>query len=574
MAREAELELDLVHMAGLIRAGRASPPLMEGWLDRTWREPASFRRALYRAGATQRSDAIKSRPELALDLYADCITIHLGRGRTALVLTDARGVPQEFSYELLHARSAALASTWLRAGVASGERIALLSGVDLDYCVALLAALRLGLCITVIPPLGATYAHNRLALAELDHVATSERWLHMLPHGVSRLPLTAAASADATSSASHAYQPSECALRLFTPFGSTTAITELTARSVHEALLRDSLLVLALEPSDRVAAPGWDELQLQPLALLTTWLAGACWVELTRSQLAAQPDLLQQCGVSVLGVDARLRELLRTLGASSYRGLHSWFRGLSDRFDHEGWRTFAELLAERELQQFLLLYNAASGGAQLFSARALRDHAGRVWPAPGRSFVVSQVGAELLPALDATGVYTPLRGDAADASLARMLIAKLDTGWTCAGTLDVGPGARALPAQELAACARRHPEVGAASLLVVPGRWPNDAHVKLLVFVRDTDIAHGTLQRELNELLSREVGERYLPEQIEIFALHPRYDGAEVSASWCASQYMSGMLHQKARVPLFATLSRLAFVFTSPAQTNARSVGP
>jgi hypothetical protein len=297
-------------------------------------------------------------------------------------------------------------------------------------------------------------------------------------------------------------------------------------------------------------------LQLQPLMLLTTWLAGATWVECSANDWVAKPH-----GVTVLGVDTQLRELIREHGADTCRGVKSWFRSLSDRFDHDQWRTFSELLAEREVPSFSLLYNAASSGAQLFSPRSLRDLLGRVWPAPGREFIISQVGADLLPALDATGVYTPLRDEEADTSLMRLVLAKLDHGWTSGGSIDIGPEARSLPANEIAACAQRDPRVGAASLLVLPGRWPNEAHVLLLVFVAEPEAVSGELASDLRALIAQELGEQHVPERIEISPLHPRRDDAGIRGDWCSSQYQSGMLGRKARVPMFLTLSRLAWIF-------------
>lgn len=565
-AAEVEPELDLGYVAELIRSARATPELMERWLHETWREPAAFRRALYRAAASRRSAPIKSRPELGLDLYTDCISSQLGAARTALI-TVSEGKPSEVTYEALHARSSALASTWTRAGVKMGDSLALLAPVGVDYCVALLTALRLGLVVTTVPPLGATYARDRLTVVAADHVAAAERCRHMLPADAPPpLPL-AAVGGDATFAGSHAYAPAAPALRLFSPFGAPDAPpAELTALTVHEALLRDGLFVLALEPGERVAAPAWDVLQLQPLALLTTWLAGACWVECSASELRAHPGLLQACGVSLLGVDTQARELLRERGVESCRGVRSWFRGLNDRFDHEKWRSFGDLLAAREISHFQLLYNAASGGAHLFGLRERDNPVGRVWPAPGRSHVISQVGASLLPALDATGVYTPLLGEDADPTLVRMVIAKLDQGWSLGGSIDQGPQAHTMPCDEIARCARRHPLVAAASVHVLPGRWPNDAHVLMLVFVSDHDAISGTLAGEVRQLIARELGERHVPERVEIFALHPRHrahDGDELDAAWCASQYLSGMLGRKARTPMFLTLSRLSWIFAT-----------
>ena len=561
-APDVEVEPELGHVAQLIRTTRATPELLERWLHATWRDPVRFRRALYLTAASRESGAIKSRPELGVDLYTDCISSHLGHGRAALVVVqDGRRV--EITYEALHARCSALASAWIRAGVKVGDTLALLLPVGVEYCVALMTGLRLGLVLTPVPPLGATYARQRVLLAATDHVVTQERWHHMLPPDLPPPLAAVARSGDATYATSHAYAPGDVALRLLSAFGPQDALAELAALPLHEGLLRDGLLVLALEPSQRLAAPGRDVLQMQPLALLCTWLAGATWVECSLADVAAQPGLLSACGVDVLGVEPHLRELIREQGAESCRGVRSWYRSLSDRFDHDKWRTFSEMLAEREIPSFSLLYNAASGGAHLFSPRSLRDHVGRIWPAPGRSFIVSQVGASNLPALNATGVYTPLRDEEADASLVRMVIAKLDHGWSLGGSIDQGPDARSLPLAEIAACARRHPSVGEASVLVLPGRWPNEAHVLLLAFVPDPELLEGPLASEVLQLIARELGERHVPERVELFALHPRCDEQGARSDWCSSQYLSGLLGRKARMPLFLTLSRLSWIFAS-----------
>ena len=74
------------------------------------------------------------------------------------------------------------------------------------------------------------------------------------------------------------------------------------------------------------------------------------------------------------------------------------------------------------------------------------------------------------------------------------------------------------------------------------------------------------LAGQVSQLIARELGERHLPERVEIFALHPRFEHGLLRADWCASQYLSGMLGRKARTPLFLTLSRLSWIFaTHPA---------
>ena len=560
-------DLDLPRAAQLMRTGRATPDFMERWLQASWDEPARFRRALYDAASSGRKEPIKSRPELGLDLYTDCISIHLGRARTALVVMQD-GRPVDISYEMLHARSSALASLWSKAGVEVGDSLAVVLPVGLEYAVALLTGLRLGLIVTPIAPLGASYVRARLALVEPDHIAAAERSLHMLPAGSGPCLPLAARGGDATWATSHAYAADAIALRLLSPFGPQPEglSAELSALTLHEALLRDSLFVFGLEPAERIAAPGFDPLQFQPLALLSALIAGATWVECSPADIAAQPQLLTQCGVHVLGVDARTRELIRELGADACRGVRAWFRSVNDAFDYEKWRSFAELLAASKIAGGSVLYNAASGGAHLFSPGVLADHAGRIWPAPGRTFLIAQPGAGLMPALDATGVYTPLREEEADPSLVRMVIAKLNWGWTVGGSIDLGPAGWSLPLDEIAACAQLHPRVGAASVAVLPGRWPNAAHVVLLLFVPDSaglNATRGLLASEVKQLLARELGERHLPERVEIFALHPRHDGDALRADWCAGQYASGMLGRKARTPLFLTLSQLQWIFAT-----------
>jgi hypothetical protein len=565
----SESGLDLLQAAQLIRAGRAAPEMMERWLAATWRDPLRFRRALYVAGASSKTGAIKSRPELGLDLYTDCVAVHLGRSRTALIVMQD-GRPSEITFETLHARCSALASLWIKAGVKTGDSLAVLLPVGADYCVALLAGLRLGLMLTPVAPLGATYARARLALVAAKHVATVERWAYMLPADAPNPLPVAAHSGDTTLTASHTYAPDATVLRLLSPQGTgdQEAPAELDALMLHEALLRDSLLVFALQAGDRVAAPGWDAQQLQPLALLSVFLAGATWVECTPEEIAAQPELIVQTGINVLGVNARLREQLRAAGPETCKGVRAWFRSLSDVFDHDKWRSFSELLAQREIGAFCVLYNAASGGAHLFSPRTMRDHSGRIWPAPGRTFLIAQVGASLLPALDETGVYTPLRDDEADPSIVRMVLAKLDQGWTLGGSIDPGHEGRKVPVDEIAACAEQHPQVGAASVVVLPGRWPNAAHVLLLLFVREPADASGELPAEIKAIIQRELGQRHMPERVEVFALHPRFAGEALRPNWCASQYASGMLGRKSRTPMFLTLSRLAWIFASHRPTT------
>ncbi len=94
----------------------------------------------------------------------------------------------------------------------------------------------------------------------------------------------------------------------------------------------------------------------------------------------------------------------------------------------------------------------------------------------------------------------------------------------------------------------------------------NDARVVLLVFVDDARAPDGRIALpvgipEISARITREMGERFMPERIEILPLRPRFTKeGEVDHPWCRSQYLSGTLLRKARSETFILLSRLGYI--------------
>ena len=103
-------------------------------------------------------------------------------------------------------------------------------------------------------------------------------------------------------------------------------------------------------------------------------------------------------------------------------------------------------------------------------------------------------------------------------------------------------------------------------VVVAPGRTTNDADVILLAFI-DSEAASGGRRASdvsvsaLKDLIRRELGAVHVPHRVEIFPLHPRWKKGQVDAEWCRSQYLSGTLTTKRRMPVFLTLSRLSWIF-------------
>ncbi len=558
---DKRIDYRAVHDA--LRAGRSSEAWLDGWLSSTWNSPARWKAGLYASVAEQRGGAVKGRPSEGLDLYHDCILAHLGKRRVALVVRDDHDL-LHVPFETLHERSSALANAWIAAGVAPGECVAIVLPVGLDYAVALVTALRLGLVPAPLPPLGPTYVRSRLARLAADRVVSAGRHQRTLPPGTPLLTL-ALAQGDASLSASHSFADDEPALRLLSPFAALDAEpTALPAGALHEALLRDSLLVFTLEPGDRLAAPGLDPVQLQPLAMMTAWMAGAAWVELEPRELDADPKVLSKASVTTLGVSRAVREVILRLGPEVMPSSSAWFRSVNESFDHDRWAELSRVLAGRKIAGFSVLTNAASGGAHLFAPRSLDLPPTRVWPAPGRTFQLSQVGGDMLPALGATGVYTPLlEADERDPSLLDMVLARQGDGFTLGGTTAFGPDGATVPVREIAAAAEMHPAVRAAAVVVAPGRWMNDAHVILLLFVEPdpAGTAPAVPLAEITSLVRREMGDVHVPSRIETYAVRPRFVEGEVDLAWCRSQYLSGALTSKTRSPLFAASARLGWIF-------------
>ncbi|MGK3970150.1 AMP-binding protein [Sorangium sp. So ce118] len=566
--------LDLRAFVDTLRAGKADGAYLRGLLPATYEAPERFRRALY-AHAARRPGGLKSRPDEGYDVYHDCVVAHLGQRRRAFasfVSTGSAAGDQEISYDALHLRAGALAAAWRSAGVSPGQAIALVLPLSVEHVVALLAALRLGAVVSTLPPLGPTFVRNRLERLAPDHVVIPERHRHLAgQQKASLLPLAAPARAD-SAQPSHWYAPDEPAARLLPVFGDPAAEpVELTAAALHEALLRDGLVVLGLDEADTLAAPGFEPLQHAPHLVLAALAAGAAYAELAPGDLEADPRLLERAGVTVLGVTRGLRDVVLRRGAAAVpRSARAWFRSLTEVVEPERWDALSRALWARKLPGFGVAGAAAAGGVHLFTPPSPPSIVPRVWPAPGRAWLLAELAAGTLPALNAAGMYTPMSDGEPDlAGLPRLVLAREPDGFVLAGAIDVGRDAQAYPTTEVARVIEREPAVRHAAVVVAPGRTTNDAKIAAIAFVEDERGPDGRVRlpvgaRALAALIEREMGRSFLPDRIEIFPLRPRLSDGVADEAWCRAQYLGGALHDKARSELFVLLSRLGYILARP----------
>ncbi|MFZ5893384.1 MAG: AMP-binding protein [Myxococcota bacterium] len=550
---------DFVGALRALRAGEASDAWLSRWLPVAYADPEAFEQALYDWVALRRSGLKASRTG-PFDLYGDCVLAHLGAKKRATVVASTRGV-QQLSYEELHRRSGALYSAWRARGVEPGQVVLLGLPVGIDYAIALVTALRLGVVLCPAPAAGPAFLHQRLLDAKPDFAVLRERDQALL-RNLSTQQLPIAGERDLGAADSYSYATDEAALRCFSAFGrEPLAPLDVPAGMLHAALLRDSQLVFALDSSDTLAAPGWDPLLCQPSLLLTCLFAGAAYAELGVEDVIREPRLLDAVGASLLGVSPRLRDGFTLLSEWPTNSVRAWFRSLTHALDWSEWERLGQLSNAKGIACFNMALAQSAGGALLFGARLKQDPNLRAWPVPGRPWLLTEVAGGTLESFGDAGVYTPTLEEEAIAGVPQLVLSRKLRGYECSGAIDLGPDAQAYPIEEVSRVVARHPLVAHASVVVSGGRGINGANVTLLAFVED-----GALERgELLRWLEGEMGQRYLPSRVEVFALQPRVGEEGIDHGWCRSQYLSGALTKKARDPLFRMISRLGYLLAAPA---------
>jgi hypothetical protein len=336
--------------------------------------------------------------------------------------------------------------------------------------------------------------------------------------------------------------------------------------------LRDGLLAFGFALGERVAMPGLDALQMQPLTLLSVLRCGATWVELDERDVLEDPTLLAQAQVQLLGVTRSVRDRLLRCEPPALPVPRAWFRLLNETYDHPTWEAFRARMAAQKCTGFALMTGAASGGITLTTQHYLTETVVSVWPRAGQKWMLSQVAADGFRAWHASGVYTPLIADAKtkkdvpDETGPHILLTEHGGSWTFAGCVDDWPDARALPLEDMARVAADIPRVGGAAACIAPGRWANEAHLIIGLFVPTEhplgnvdDVA--SILGDVRQQLSWEFGPAASSARIEVFALYPRWKDGLVDLDWFREQYLSGALFRRAQVPMFIKLAQLSWVF-------------
>lgn len=562
--------LDLPSITATLRGGKATDAWVRGWLPATCAAPERFVEALH-AYALSRRKGLKSRPGLAYDFYHDLVVANLEQRTPALFARDGAGyVP--ISYATLHERCTSLAGAWKRLGCERGAPVCVVLPAGVEHAVAVLTGLRMGLVVSTLEPYGPAFVRSRLEALSPKFTVTSERVANAMRLPPAQVLPVVAGAREGGAPPVASYAPDAPVFSLLSPFDAAGEPVELAAGAVYASLLRDGLVVLGLEASDVLAAPGFDPTQASPHLLLAALAAGACYATIEAADFEGDPKLAERARLSVLGVGSELRERILARGADWLPATgRAWFKDLSGVLDVERWDELARALAGKKLPGFNVLVNAATGGVELFSPRATRPVCLRAWPVPGRGFQLSEVAAGDLPVLNDVGVYTVMDGeDPVELPLPRMLLAARDDGYLFVGTIDLGPASQVFPCADVARVAAQLPAVRHASVVIGPGRLMNDARTVLVVFTDDARGADGRIELPvkipaIKARIAAEMGERFVPDRIAIYPLRPRLVDGVIDEAWCRSQFLSGSLDTKARSEMFVLISRIGYIIAGGA---------
>ncbi len=553
----AEYALQLMQR---IQAGAPLNELRE-LLEPGWTDPEALNRSLYDL-INAHGPSLSSLPGMSANPYQDLVGRHVVQNSTAMVYRDPIQGWRQVTYRELHAESGRLAATWSALGVETGQRIAVVMPVGGPMALCLMTGLRMGLIVSFIPPLGRAFVQTRLQAAGTDWqvlAAGYPAWLGADPE-LLLPPVPEAGVVAELGLPAHSYGPEDPALCLFSAMGPTPAMPlERPAQALLSRVAIDAEVVLGLGPTDRVMAPEYSVLQHQPALMLTTFFAGACWVE-APSKALEDETLAKQLAPTVVGVTPALRDRIMQ-GHLQPKGWRRWFKNPSDAYDWMRWQRFAEQMTALDAWGQNLVVSSAYGGSILFCPPQPEAHL-EVLPSPALPWMLAESTLNQHPSSSDSGIFCCSPQEAPEGAMGRFLVGDGGEGFFIAGSADEGRGGTTYLDEEVVAVAQTHPAVDAASIVINRGvRVMNQARVVLMLFVdpgTDPSASKGRLIEEMQELLRVEMGPEQAPDQIRVYPLTPKNtEEGSIDHNWCRWQFLTGELQTKSDDELFR-LSSLA----------------
>ena len=547
---------------------RGEAAIVAPWIATCAESPDAMEHALLRHLGGRRGQALESTPG-RLEAYQDVVVGQLAKRGLALVERSPTA-SKAMGYTDLHAQASRLAATWADRGVAPASTIAIVMTPGIDSTVALLAALRLGAIVSFIPPRGRSFVVHRLIVLTPDFLVASPELNALL--GVFselNLPLTPTRSAIDGPPRGHAYEGSESVFRLFSPYARESFdLFDLTASDVLSALLRGAFFGVAADASDVVAWPELDDLTHEPLFTLATMLCGATRVFCKTADLLVHPEWLADLKVTLVGIGPELREYFLRVGPEAAPTIRGWLRDSTEPMAVERTHALEKRVTSARWRRSDLFHVAAAGGLLSFGTTGQTASENLAMPGPGMRWILLDLVGTGKPAVGTAGLFSRLTNDGPDRAASGFSYVKQGDGWVLGGAAAPWRYGRTYPRFEVCKAVRSLPFVEEVDV-VLRGTGGNDGLATVVVFV-DPSLGsvsqyRGKWLRLIRETIAYELGEMYLPDDIALLPLRPRYTNkGQFDSAWLSSEWSSGALDQKAADPIFVLFARIARMFAPP----------
>ena len=535
------------------------------WLKESQRNPIFFWRSLKQLQDAMLAWPAKSIPFEHYDFFHDIVVRNQKNPAPALRWHDPIRGWQEISYSGLGTIALRKETMWRRAGAEKGQTVCIILPMGAGYATSLLAAMKIGLVISSLPPQGTLFVQNRVLTLDPDWIATADLYGGMLPDWQEKmLPESLSAeTGELNPENSHAYSGNELLARCFDPSAVPPHIPqELSANAAYLCPLRDGMLCLGIQPGDVVAAPGMHFLESQPALLLAVLLNGGTFLHLELKDIRQHPRLLSEQAIHAIGISAQLRDLLLQKPTALKTPWKYWFRNPAETVDTGPWQTFIESMGLKKIHCGNMKWEAAGGGASLFSVRRRGWAHVNVLPSAGVPWMLADPADGESEAAGDFGFFAqqPFPGTQVGVRCTANMLARTGKEWLFAGSGLSGRAGRVYPRAEVMTAIRQLRYGKDCVMAETPpsGTESRPVFVLLIFTVGMTGERQAETGRNLMQYIERNLGEEFVPDRIRFIPLSPRRDTeGNVDRTWCREQFLSGGLYRKSQNEVFQCLSLL-----------------
>jgi len=529
---------------------------VRGWMEKSYTDPLSFWEELVALYPLEPSS--QTIPFEKYDFYADCILRHVGKNQCALKVIQEGGETESWTYDQLHALVGIQASLWK---LKAGQTVALILPQGLPFLIGLMTALRLGLVVSILPINDRFFPESRFleALEALkpDLIVTASEMPLEDPWNILHLDLSLERQSSA-SVPSHAYLPNDPVQKHFNPYAKEKICLVEAIRS-YLIPLRDSLIALNLKSSTTWARPLSSMSRDEPCCTLMALLAGATIIYASDDLLLANPGLLKEEPIELLGVSFPLQQLwIKNVGCPA-SGLKRWYRDPLCGNDHN-WKAFNELNQLQKIPSAQLLIDKDRGGVTLLSQPKPLEIISFMHPSPGTSWNLLKIQGTGDKAAGGFGLF---QIEPATKNKDPLILSQIGDEWALSSTTAPLAEGVPYPIPEVEEKVKTLDFVLTCMLVTEPHpqHFLNRQFI-LLVFVSPKERLLLQQKKELwnqkiQDLIRTDIGEAFTPTDVQFYSFYPKMKSQEIDRHWIEIQYQNGSLFLKQNRSIYNLLNDL-----------------